>query len=118
MKATIEFELPTNEEAYLDAVNGTKWRELASITDLVLMVWRDTEEDLVRRGVYDKIRKWFRSNIQNEGLTLATAATLRQSRSRQAKLWTKQLDDYLKKQGIPEMMAEFEMENSADDIHE
>ena len=28
MKATIEFDLPAEHDAYLDAINGTRWKEV------------------------------------------------------------------------------------------
>lgn len=112
MKATIEFNLPADVDAYQDAVNGPKWKELARATYFVLMVWRDTEENRQCREIYEEVIKWYRSQLQGEGLTLASSLTMKQSRSRQMKFWSKRLDDYLKKSGIAEVMAECEKENS------
>lgn len=111
MKATIEFELPAEQDAYLDAINGSRWKEVMRSFEWYLMVLRDTGENSDLRQAYDHIRRKLRENQQAAGLTYATVKSLKKDQSRSDAYWAKRLDEYLEKLGIPEMMAEYEQEN-------
>lgn len=113
MKATIEFNLPAEHDAYLDAINGTRWKEVMRAFEWTLNVWRDTEENSDRRHAHDIVLRQLRDERKYAGLTYATVKSLKQDHARMDKFWWKRLNEYLKAQGIPEMMAEMRKENQA-----
>lgn len=71
MKATLEFNLPEEEQEHLDAVNGTKWKILLMDFDRTLRNYlkhghrfKDVEDCL------RKLREELDQDIKEEGLIL------------------------------------------------
>ena len=100
MKTIIEFELPADEEAYRDVVEGTKWRDFVCDIEQFLILLEATEVNTDAQRAYRAVLQRMRHERALAGLTFCAAAELRRLRAEHGQQWSEQLDTYLRAKGL------------------
>lgn len=100
MKATIEFELPADQDSYRDAMNGARWRAFAQGIEQMLIVMETTETRPDAQETYTNILRRMRFERAGAGLTYLSTAALAENAEIHAKRHADLLDAYLDKQGL------------------
>jgi hypothetical protein len=78
MKSTIEFDLPEDEDAHLDAAQGAKWKRFANTLHARLAAQAATEKRVERQEAYNDIRRWLQEEMRTAGLTCYSSQQLRE----------------------------------------
>jgi hypothetical protein len=98
MKATLEFDLPADIDAYLDAVNGARWREFVRHAQNHVSMWRDIEQDPKAIEVYSTVKLWLTQELGLAGLTHHTNQSLLDEYIRYEKFCSRQVENHNKAQ--------------------
>jgi phage-related tail protein len=71
MKATLEFDLQTEEDEHRDALNGTKWKGVVRDIDEQLRLWlKHGNQFEDANDAIENLRTYLRGSLDEEGLTL------------------------------------------------
>ncbi len=116
MKAIIEFDLPTEQDAFEAANNGTKWKELVRSLQQMVRVMARTDESEERQKAYGLIEHWLRSECAFAGLSLVSNASIEQGRIKHSELWGGVMNEYLAKKGYGDYATNKEGKKHADDF--
>jgi hypothetical protein len=100
MKTIIEFELPADEDAYRDALEGTKWKDFVCDIEQFLILLEATEANTDAQRAYRAVLQRMRHERALAGLTFCAAAKLRQLRAEHGRQWSEQLDAHLRTKGL------------------
>ena len=84
MKATLEFELPAEHDAYLDAVNGTRWRQYANLVEACVSTVGVKSESPECRQEFCEFLQSMREERLDAGLSLHTSESLQKIYDRHA----------------------------------
>jgi len=116
MKALIEFDLPAEQDAFEDASNGTKWKELVRDLQEMLLVMARTDESKERREAYELIRQHLLSERALAGLGLVSNAKLEEGRIKRSEYWHGEMNLHLAKEGDGHYATNAEGKKHADDL--
>jgi hypothetical protein len=100
MKVTIEFELPVEQDAYFDAVEGSRWRDFAQGIELFLILLEATEANLEAQRAFHHILQHMRQERAAAGLTFLSSQALRELWDDSARRYADQLNKHLREQGL------------------
>lgn len=117
MKATIEFDLPAEQDAFVDAVSGKKWKELVRGLQEMLHVMARTDESKERQAAYETMYRWLASERALAGLGLASNASLEAAWIKHSELWRDELDKHLEKEGHGHYMTKTDAGRPANDLN-
>lgn len=100
VKATIEFDLPADQDAHLDAVQGERWKALAYNLYVWLRMMAATDENVERQRVFDEVQSFLRDERLTAGLTFCCSEHLRDLRAKHHKACSEELSAYLREHGL------------------
>ena len=116
MKAQIEYDLPSEQDAFDDANNGSKWKELVRDLQEMLLVKARTDESKERREAYELIRQHLLSERALAGLGLVSNATLEEGRIKHSEYWHGEMNLHLAKAGYGKFATDKEGKEHANDV--
>jgi hypothetical protein len=92
MKTVIEFDLPDDEDAHLDAVQGAKWRALVGRLKVFLLTREATEKYEEKGEAFREVSRFLAEETRTVGLTCLTASDLRREHAEFEKSCEAKLD--------------------------
>lgn len=98
MKATLEFELPAEQDAYWDAINGARWREFVRHAQCYISMLRDIDKNPECREAFFALKTWLREELGNAGITHHTSKSLQDEYRRVEKFYSEQVEKHYKGQ--------------------
>lgn len=100
MKASIEFDLPADEEAFLVAVEASRWKDFVLDLERLLICMETTDPNPDLQRAYHNLLRHMRHERALAGLTFESAATVRDLHEEHDVLWREKIDAYLKEKGL------------------
>jgi hypothetical protein len=100
MKVTIEFELPGEQDAHVDAVLGARWKAVVYNLYIWLTMRATTEEHVERQRAFDEVQRFLRDERLTAGLTFCCSENLRELNAKHHERCTEKLNAYLHEQGF------------------
>lgn len=94
MKVTIEFNLPAEQDLYLDTINGARWREFVRHAQCYVSMLGDTDKNPKCRKAFIALKMWLAEHLGNAGLTHHTGKSLEEEYARVEKFYSDQVEKY------------------------
>lgn len=92
MKSVIEFNLPADEDAHLDAVQGAKWRSLFGRLTVFLLTREAMAKCEENRKAFREVSRFLAEETRTAGLTCFTASELQREYAKFEKSCEAKLD--------------------------
>jgi hypothetical protein len=96
MKPSLEFEMPAEQDAFLDAIQGSRWKELVFGIERFLAAAEATEASSEKQAIYHAVLQLMRRERAVAGLTFYSAMALREYNEERQAHWLGMLNLHTK----------------------